>query len=72
MALEVMAYFFDKHNLAKLEGYVDSDNRLARIYNTRIGLKKDGILRHNVMKRGILVDQIVFSILREELNGANL
>jgi RimJ/RimL family protein N-acetyltransferase len=69
MALEVMAYFFDKWDLAKLEGYVDQDNRLARIYNTRIGLKNTGILRHNVKKNGVLVDQIVFSILREELNG---
>lgn len=69
MAHEVMAYFFEHWNLVKLQGYVDQDNRLSRLFTLRIGMKYGGEVRAFAKKNGIWKDYNIYSILREELNG---
>jgi len=70
MAHEVMAYFFEKWDLVKIQGYVDQENRLSRLFSRRIGMKYDGEIRAFARKDGEWRDYFIYSMLREELNGA--
>lgn len=72
MAHAVMAYFFEKHDLVKIQGYVDQENRLSRLFSLRIGMRYDGEIRAFARKNGVWRDYFIYSILRQEFNGENL
>lgn len=64
-----MDFYFKAFNLKKLEGVVPEFNRTARLFDLRIGMKKDGIFREEFFYNGKFYDCILFSILRSEFYG---
>ncbi len=61
-----MDLYFKAFDLNKIEGVVPSYNRAARLFDLRIGMKKDGRFRAHFFYNGTWHDAIFYSILRSE------
>jgi len=60
-------YFFERHDIIKLQGYTRKENKAAIRLLKRVGLKVDGILRSQAKVNGVWADYVVSSILRSEV-----
>ena len=70
--VEFISFLFEKYHLNKVSLEVLSTNtRAYNLYN-KLGFKQEGIKRQEVYKKGIFVDSILMSILKEEFYGSIL
>ncbi len=65
----VLGLYFKELDLQKLEGVVPEYNRPARLFDLRIGMKKDGRFREHFLYQGKMHDCILYTILRSEFYG---
>lgn len=64
---EGMEYFFLKHNLVKLIGFIEPKNRASLLLMKMCGFSQDGIMRAHNMQGAERKDMVMVSILEEEL-----
>lgn len=62
----VIVYAFGNLQLDRLEIQCATDNERSRQVAQRLGFQQEGILRQSWRRQGILVDQVVYSLLRSE------
>ena len=62
-----LPYLFDEYGLNKVSLEVLATNERAIHLYKKIGFVVEGVKREEVLKKGILVDSIIMSILRSEL-----
>jgi RimJ/RimL family protein N-acetyltransferase len=63
---KIIPYLFKTYNLNKISLEVLSDNdRAIHLYN-KIGFKKEGVKRQDIVKNGIWLDSIIMSIIKSE------
>jgi ribosomal-protein-serine acetyltransferase len=66
----VIAYAFTDLRLDRLEIQCATDNERSRQVALRLGFQQEGILRQSWRRRGRLVDQVVYGLLRSEWEQA--
>ena len=63
----LLSYAFEKMNYNRVGFSIDSRNKKSLMAIERIGAKKEGVLRNNlILHDGQIIDSIVFSIIRNE------
>jgi [ribosomal protein S5]-alanine N-acetyltransferase len=60
-------YVFDNYDLIKIFAYVFSSNPSSGKVLLKAGFKFEGCLRHQIVKEGKILDQLVYGILKEEV-----
>jgi len=68
--LLMLTYAFEKLHLNRIEFLTDFLNQNSQKAITRLGAKKEGVLRnHMIMPNGRVRDSMIFSIISNEWNG---
>ena len=65
-ARAITAYGFETLGLTRIYAHVDSDNGASARVLEKAGYQREGLLRKAVLKKGELVDYLLFAILRED------
>lgn len=65
----MLKYAFEELNLNRIYAFVREDNTKAINLDKKIGFVQEGILRKSIYKNNKYINQILFSILKEEFNG---
>ncbi len=60
-------YVFEYYDLIKIFAYVFSSNPASGRVLEKAGFKLEGNLRHQIVKNGKVLDQLVYGILKEEV-----
>lgn len=66
----MLRFLFDQYPLHKCYGYCLEDHPVSAKLILSLGFTQDGILRDEIFKNGEFKNVLMFSILREEINGA--
>lgn len=64
-----LRYLFDQYPIHKCYTHCLEEHPYTSKLFDSLGFKKDGILRDNVFKNGTYKNVLLFSILRDEING---
>lgn len=62
----ILAYGFESMQLNRIEGIVYPENHASQHALTRMGFKKEGLLREYMCFRGKMTDLLMFSLLKRE------
>lgn len=62
----VLRWMFENTGCRKVITNVPADNPLALRFARRAGLKDEGVNRKSFLKNGVLLDQLVLGIMKEE------
>lgn len=62
LARKGMQYFFERYGLQKLETLGRNDNRTARLFATKLGFKREGVLKRHGVHGGEWVDYYIASL----------
>jgi [ribosomal protein S5]-alanine N-acetyltransferase len=65
----MLRFLFDQYPINKCYGYCLGEHPHTSKLLINLGFKQDGILRKDIYKNGEFKDILLFSILREEING---
>lgn len=69
--LEVLRYGFNELGFNRIEAMTDPHNLASRKLLEKAGMSEEGLLREYVFEKGVLVDAVMFSILRREYDARN-
>ncbi|CAM5707345.1 N-acetyltransferase OS=Streptomyces alboniger OX=132473 GN=CP975_28670 PE=4 SV=1 [Streptomyces alboniger] len=61
---------FDRRGMHRVEWHVASENRPSINVAKRLGMSRDGVLRGNVLYKGVRQDTEIWSVLADEWRGA--
>jgi RimJ/RimL family protein N-acetyltransferase len=62
-------YVFENYNLTKIFAYVFSSNFASSRVLMKAGFKLEGCMRGQIAKNGLVLDQLVYGILKEEIHN---
>lgn len=62
----LLEYAFRSLKLEKVYLYTETDNKVAQKLFERVGFKKEGILKHDLLSRGRFVDRIAYGITKAD------
>lgn len=65
----LLRYLFDQYPINKCYGYCLEEHPYTAKLILSLGFKQDGILRKDVFKNGEFKNVLIFSLLREEIDG---
>jgi RimJ/RimL family protein N-acetyltransferase len=65
----MLRFLFDQYPINKCYGYCLEEHPHTSRLLINLGFKQDGILRKDIFKNGEFKDILLFSILREEIDG---
>lgn len=65
----MLSFIFDQYPINKCYAYCLKEHPVTAKLFASLGFQKDGIMRKDVFKNGEFKDVLVFSILRDEING---
>lgn len=68
--LDILGYFFDHLKLRRMTIIASDDNKTAIKLANRLGFKLEGTMRQSLLVDGKYIDQLIYGMLREELNAA--
>lgn len=65
----ILRFLFDQYPINKCYGYCFEDHPATPSLLKTLGFKKEGVLRDHIYKNGVFKNVLLFSILRNEING---
>lgn len=65
-SLLILAYGFDKLGLNRIYLFTEIENIVAQKLFERVGFKKEGTIRQDIVSRGKYVDRVAYGFLRED------
>ena len=65
----MLRFLFDQYPINKCYAYCLEEHPITKKLFSSLGFKQDGILRKDIFKNGEFKNLLLFSILREEING---
>jgi RimJ/RimL family protein N-acetyltransferase len=68
-SMQLLRFLFDQYPIRKCYGYCLVEHPHTSKLMVALGFKQDGILRSDLYKNGEFKDVLLFSILRDEING---
>lgn len=69
LVLRGMEWAFDRYKLERMTSEIPVYQSGVIRFTRRLGFKEEGCRRHGVKRHGEWVDQLIFGILKEELDG---
>lgn len=65
----MLRFLFDEYPINKCYAYcLEEHPATPKLFST-LGFQKDGVLRKDVFKNGVFKNVLIFSVLREDING---
>lgn len=68
----LIKHFFEEYNITRIYAEMFAENTASRRVMEKAGFKLEAVLKKNVIKNGILGDNCIYSILREDFENPNL
>jgi ribosomal-protein-alanine N-acetyltransferase len=65
----IIQYGFDNMGLHRIEVLISHHNRRSQLLIRRLGFKREGVLRDHYFVEGRFSDDVIFSLLKEELKA---
>lgn len=62
----ILTYGFEKMKLNRIQAIIDSENTRSMNVMSRLGFRKEGVLRQRSFFKGKFRDDVIFSLLEEE------